>query len=157
MKVISCPKTYIKQEGGEFSIFLAGGITGAPDWQAQLTVMLDQTNYAVINPRRADFPINDTNAAAYQIKWEFAHLRRVDMIVFWFRKETLQPITLYELGAWSMTQKPLVVGIEPGYERELDVEVQTALVRPDVVLLDSLEELAKMLVEFDKHLRTEQP
>ena len=32
-------------------------------------------------------------------------LRDVHAISFWFPKETICPIVLYELGAWSMTNK----------------------------------------------------
>lgn len=131
------------------SIFLAGGITGCPDWQGELYGMLWGIDpLVVINPRRRDFPIDDPEAADFQIKWEFRHLRRVDRIAFWFPKENRAgcPITLYELGAWSMTDKPLVVGVEPGYEREADVRIQTELVRPEIAIVHTLEDLAKGII-----------
>lgn len=124
------------------SVFLAGGITDCPDWQTEMVELLDGSGLIVLSPRRADFPIGDPGAAEAQIAWEYRYLRRAGMISFWFPKETLCPIVLYELGAWSMTGKSLIVGVEPGYERETDVRVQTRLTRPDVAIVDTLEELA---------------
>ena len=70
------------------------------------------------------------------------HLRLANAIAFWFPPETLCPITLFELGAWSMTDKPLFVGVDPKYQRRLDVKIQTKLVRPEITILESLKDLA---------------
>lgn len=117
---------------GDPTLFLAGGITGCPDWQAKLCDLLRDERLVVFNPRRADFDVTDPNAAATQIRWEHDHLRAADAISFWFSAATIQPIVLYELGAWSMTDKPLFIGIEPGYPRWQDVTIQTSLARPDI-------------------------
>jgi hypothetical protein len=138
-RVIECPTRY---EGAGPSLFLAGGITGCPDWQREMIAHLAKSRFDLLNPRRAAFPIADPSAADEQIRWEHEHLRRADAILFWFAAEQLQPIALYELGAWSMTKKPLFVGADPGYARRRDVEIQTGLVRPDVVVVSSLDELA---------------
>jgi hypothetical protein len=122
------------------SIFLAGGITGCPDWQARMADILD--GVVMFNPRRKDFPIGDPDAALVQITWEHFYLRYADMILFWFPMDTICPIVLYELGAWSMTNKPIFVGVHPDYQRKQDVEIQTKLARPDVSIAYSLEELA---------------
>ena len=124
------------------SVFLAGGITDCPQWQAELVKMLANSDLVLLNPRRENFPIDDPSAAKTQIQWEYEHLRDADAISFWFCKDTLCPIVLYELGAWSMTEKPIFVGVEEGYARRQDVEIQTALVRPDVQIESSLEMLA---------------
>ena len=122
------------------TVFLAGGITGCPDWQSAIRTMLDDV--IIFNPRRKDFPIGDPDAALEQIKWEHDHLRLVDAILFWFPCETLCPIVLYELGAWSMAKKPIFVGAHPDYKRRQDVEIQTKLVRPGVEIAYSVQELA---------------
>lgn len=125
------------------AVFLAGGITGCPDWQAQMRGLLADEALTILNPRRADFPIHDPSAAEAQIAWEHRHLRRASLISFWFCAATLCPIVLYELGAWSMTDKPIVVGVEPGYERERDVRIQTSLTRPDALpIVSTLSDLA---------------
>jgi hypothetical protein len=133
------------------AIFLAGGVTGCPDWQKQMTILLVGaaqkafTPPMVFNPRRADFPIHDPNAARAQIRWEHDRLREAHAILFWFCAETLNPIVLYELGAWSMTDKPLFVGVHPDYQRRADVEIQTELVRPDVQIVYSLYDLSRQV------------
>lgn len=133
------------------SIFLAGGITDCPDWQSDMVEKLSQTTLTLINPRRKNFPIHDPNAAEFQIKWERDHLVKADAILFWFPSETLCPIVLYELGAWSMTTKPIFVGIDPKYQRRQDVEIQTSLVRPDTVkIVYSLQDLADQVIRWDR-------
>jgi hypothetical protein len=142
MVYVEAPNTI---ESDKKSIFLAGGIQGCPDWQKVLVRKLMDLDIVVFNPRRANFPMGDPNAAEAQIIWEFTHLRKADMISFWFCPETLEPIVLYELGAWSMTNKPLVIGVDPGYERKTDVEIQTSLVRPTIKIATSLDELSDQI------------
>lgn len=130
---------------GMRSLFLAGGITGCPDWQSDVVADLGDTPLVVFNPRRADFPMSDPRAAERQIRWEHDHLRLATLILFWFPCETLNPIVLYELGTWSMTSKPLFVGVHPDYQRRQDVQIQTRLARPDVRVVDSLAELVSQV------------
>lgn len=128
---------------GDILVFMAGGITNCPWWQHDMTVLLSGVEGLVLmNPRRAEFPIGDPGAALERIQWEYAHLRDADAILFWFPKETLCPIVLYELGAWPMTPKPLFVGVHPEYARRQDVRIQTMFARPGVDIVDSLEALA---------------
>lgn len=115
--------------------------------------MLKDTEMVLFNPRRTSFPIADVNAAAAQVEWEYIHLRKATAISFWFSQETLNPIALYELGAWSMTNKPLFVGVDPGYRRIQDVSIQTALARPDVQIVTSIEELAQNIVLWERTFR----
>ena len=75
-------------------------------------------------------------------------LRVADAILFWFPQETLCPIVLYELGAWSMSGKTIFVGVHPAYSRRQDVEIQTGLVRPEVNVVYSLEELAAQVMSW---------
>lgn len=123
-------------------IFFAGGITGCPDWQATLRERLqrDAVPGTILNPRRATFDVNDPTASQVQIEWEYAMLRQAHVISFWFSKETLNPIVLFELGAalervsWQRycdePAQQLVIGIEPGYARTQDVQIQTRLALP---------------------------
>lgn len=130
-------------------IFLAGGITGCPDWQQDMVKLLYDARLTLLNPRREDFPIHDPNAALEQITWEHEQLRFADAILFWFPCETICPIVLYELGAWSMTDKPIFVGVHPDYQKRQDVEIQTALVRPDVEIVYTLQDLAEQIREYN--------
>jgi Nucleoside 2-deoxyribosyltransferase like len=144
MKYIQCP-TEADLHSLESTLFLAGGISNCPDWQSELTVKLESSNWTVLNPRRTDFDAGNSRLAKSQIDWEFRHLRLASAIAFWFPSETLCPITLFELGAWSMTDKPLFIGVDPKYQRRLDVKIQTQLARPEVVILESLTDLAVAL------------
>lgn len=137
---VQCPDVYEPQ--GRRSLFLAGGITKCPDWRADLRRMLPNTPWVLLNPRRPNLRMDDDAEATAQIEWEHHHLQLADAILFWFCSETLQPITLYELGAWSRSDKPLFVGVHPAYLRSLDVIVQTRLHRPEVQVVDSLHDLA---------------
>ncbi|MEW6735020.1 MAG: nucleoside 2-deoxyribosyltransferase domain-containing protein [Acidobacteriota bacterium] len=149
MNYIECPTEW---NGSSTSLFLGGGITDCPDWQQEVVRQLANKEaitkeaLTILNPRRNNFPIHDPAAANAQIEWEFWHLRVATAILFWFPCETLCPIVLYELGAWSMTQKPLFVGVHPEYQRLQDVIIQTRLARPDVKVVYSLEELAKQVL-----------
>ena len=130
-----------KALSGVNSLFLAGGITGCPDWQEDVCRKLDDTHWIVLNPRRKNFPIEDKGAAKEQITWEHDMLRLASARLFWFPCETLCPIVLFELGAWSMRSGPLFVGVHPDYARRQDVEIQLSLARPDVKIVYDLEEL----------------
>lgn len=143
MQYIECPDLEPFKFG---SVFLAGGITGCPDWQSDIVKMLESEDITIVNPRRKEFPINDPKAASQQIYWEYLMLRQVDLISFWFPKETLCPIALYELGAWSMTNKPIIIGVDPEYQRIDDIEIQTILVRPNIEMVHSLDNLSYQII-----------
>lgn len=138
------------------SLFLAGGISGCENWQAQLCALLQDTDLTLLNPLRAHFPMDDPDSAREQIEWEHTHLAAASAISFWFPCETLCPITLFELGAWSYWRsnagqpKPLFVGVHPDYKRRQDVEIQLSLARPEIIVVLSLEELADQIKKW-KH------
>lgn len=132
------------------SIFLGGGISGCADWNSIVKDELHKSHpdLVVVNPRRSQFDINDKSALKHQIKWEHDHLRSCDAILFWFCEETLCPITLYELGAHAMTTKRLFVACHPNYKRKEDVVMQLSLVRDDIKVVFSLEELVEQVREW---------
>ena len=145
MKCIEVPTIY---KGDKRSVFLAGGITGCPDWQSKLINLLRNEDIVIFNPRRKNFPIHDPTAAEEQIRWEYKYLRRANAVAFWFPKESVCPIALYELGALSMTNKPLFVGVHPDYPRRRDVEIQIKLARPDIKIVYKLSSLANQIREW---------
>ena len=79
-------------------LFLAGGITNCPDWQAEALVLLGNQDIAVANPRRKRALALQGKGATHQIEWEYEYLRRARVVLFWFPKESLCPIALFELG-----------------------------------------------------------
>ena len=83
----------------------------------------------VYNPRRDDFDIGNKDMSKEQIRWEHKYLNQADMISFWFPdcKDSVCPITLYELGYWVNTDKEIIVGAEEDYDRLLDLKVQLDL------------------------------
>ena len=148
MKYIEAPENW-KRLYGQLSVFLAGGITDCPDWQKEIVKMLEMTNYVVLNPRQERF----TADAELQIQWEFRHLRKADVISFWFCEGNIQPIALFELGAWSKQKCPtVVIGVEPGYPREKDIYIQMELLgRSDIA--QSLDELADKIISLERSMR----
>ena len=127
------------------SVFLAGGITNCPDWQAELIEMLSAENLDinVYNPRREDFDVTDPNASKIQIEWEFHALNFSTVISMWFTGgESLQPICLYELGRHlaTRTSKDFVLGVDDNYKRKEDVYIQTKLVHPELEITNNLED-----------------
>jgi len=122
------------------ALFLAGGITGCPNWQHELCTAIEDLDIIVLNPRRKDFNISDKNIIK-QIEWENWHLNNADMISFWFPEESLCPIALYELGAWTHASKTIFVGIHPNYQRRKDVEIQTRIKAPSVPIVYSIRDL----------------
>ncbi len=130
-------------------VFLAGGITGCPDWQAEAAAALGDLDVILLNPRRRATP--QRRDAAEQIGWEYHGLRRADLVLFWFpASQSVQPISLYELGAHAAGGKRIVVGADPGYLRRADVVLQLSHARPGVVvhgtLADALAEARQLLV-----------
>ncbi|RJR34114.1 MAG: hypothetical protein C4576_26930 [Desulfobacteraceae bacterium] len=152
MEYIEAPHTYSKSSDRK-AVFLAGGITNCPDWQSEITNLLNDQDVTLLNPRRKDFPINDPKASEVQINWEFENLRNADLILFWFPKESICPIALYELGAWCMASTPVLIGVHPEYERRIDIEVQTSLVRPEVEIVYSVQDLARQVTVWAKRGR----
>jgi len=142
MKYIECPQIY---EGKERSLFLAGGISNCPIWQPNLVKLLEDTDLTILNPRRKSFQTDNPDIEEEQIKWEYNHLEKSSAVSFWFPRETLCPITLYELGKQSVLDKRLFIGIDPDYVRRRNVEIQTRLFRPEIKIVYSLPDLAEQI------------
>ena len=122
-------------------MFLAGGITGCPDWQAEARKLLDDTDLVVCNPRRPKFDVTDPNAARDQIAWEVEHLRAADLILFWFPASgaVTQPIALFELGMALGQRRELAVGTDLGYCRGYDVDQQCHHAAPGLTVWTRLD------------------
>jgi hypothetical protein len=142
MKYIECPERY---KGNKTSLFLAGGISGCLDWQSHLVNLLKDEDLVLLNPRRKFFETENPQIEEEQIPWEFYHLKKASAISFWFTKETVCPITLYELGKQSVIKKPVFVGVHPNYSRKRDVEIQIRLERPEIQIVYDLESLAEQI------------
>lgn len=149
MKHVICPE---RHAGSEPTLFLAGGISNCPNWHDSLAKLLETSRLTLLNPRRENFPMDDPEASRFQIEWEFEHLHRAHAVSFWFPCQTLCPITLYELGVWISSAKPVFVGLHPEYGRRIDVEIQTSLARPGFQPVYSLEDLAQQVLAWERSL-----
>lgn len=146
MIYIEAPARYRRSDGHGPSIFLAGGITGCPDWQAQARELLATTPVVVLNPRRAHRVRPDGDVLAQQVAWEYHDLHRADLTLFWFPacdpRVTVQPITLLELGTAiaeaRLRGRRIVVGADAGYPRRPDLEQQLRHSLPDLTMHDTL-------------------
>lgn len=130
------------------SIFLAGSITRAKNWQIfAKDNLIDK--YHIFNPRRINYNISVEGVEKEQITWEFNYLTRCKHILFWFSNETLAPITLLELGTLFDNAKKhwqyVYIGVDPEYKRKNDVIIQTSLRAPNIPIVFNLEELIKLI------------
>jgi len=122
----------------EECLFLAGSITGAEDWQKELAfkehIMFGSLieRYNIFNPRRENYNGLDPKLEQEQITWEYHCIHQCKHILFWFAKETLAPITLFELGSALNTHNhyKIYIGVDPEYKRKNDVIIQTRLRNP---------------------------
>jgi sulfatase maturation enzyme AslB (radical SAM superfamily) len=156
MKLLKAPNYYddTEKKDKEHVIFLAGGISNCPNWQelleSHLKFAFGDKKFVIANPRRDDFDVTNKSATTQQIEWEHKMLERCDTLLFWFPEETLCPITLYELGAYTDKKKNLIVGVHERYKRRVDVEKQTALRRPGLYVAVGFN---TFLEEVASHLR----
>ena len=137
-------------------LFLAGGITGCPDWQFQAVEYLKNLDIVICNPRRKDFEVFK-DAAGFteskkQIEWEFTHLQTASQILFWFCKETIQPIVLFELGIRLTGRQQLFIGVHPDYPRRFDLITQIPLHSYGITIVDNLNALCQIVINYNKIL-----
>ena len=107
---------------GVKSVFLAGSITCATDWQKEMTAKL-LPHFNVFNPRRGIVGMIKPDDEEIQNSWTHQYLNGADMILFWFSDDTVTPITLFELGAYHARRK-VFIGIHPEYTLRRGIETQ---------------------------------
>lgn len=144
MEYVECPN---KALSNKVSLFLGGGISGCRDWQKNVISNLYLLDIILYNPKRAHFNIEDSTLTKEQIIWEEEMIKKSDVVSFYFCRETICPITLYELGTCNMTSKPLIIGMDTDYQRRIDVEIQTNLKRPDAVIAYGTQTFTKKIIE----------
>jgi hypothetical protein len=154
MIVINAPE-FFDIDDSELGVFLAGGIKGCQDWQQRIVGLLQELtdgdegyeNLVVFNPRAGVFDSKDPMHFRRQVQWEFNMLHQARIISFWFSPETVNPITLYELG-YQMARLPfcnrvILIGCDPAYTKIDDVKMQTKLARWQGTIHSSLIDLGK--------------
>lgn len=133
-------------------VFLAGGITGCPDWQPEVIKALEDQDILVMNPRREGFDASNKDMEKQQIDWEYRHINYATCMLFWFPEETLCPITLFELGKTVNTRRHIVIGTHPGYKRRTDLLEQLFHHDPGIPIRDNLEDVLADLKEYVKRV-----
>jgi hypothetical protein len=144
MNYIEAPAEF---NGNGPAIFLAGGISDAENWQTRLSRMLSEVEITILNPRRRVYPQGDRAEDRRQIKWEYRHLHKADLVAFWFPPQTVCPLSLFELGVCCGKAIPMIVGVDPDYVRRRDINIQLELHRPEVLVVDRLETLAERIID----------
>lgn len=143
-------------------VFLAGGITGCEDWQKGIAEEISGYGCVVFNPRREFFPAGTNEKLEMeQVQWEHDHLEMAQEIIFWFSDQTIQPITLFELGKMlymvdhvsnmQLRYKSIFVGIHPNYSRRMNLIAQISIARPKIVVVSSIEEILKQWNDEEYH------
>lgn len=128
-------------------LFLAGGISNCPNWQADISKRIENSeklkkkfngykNLIVYNPRCKNIP-----EELPQVIWEFEKLEKSDIISFWFSNGSVNPITLFEYGShFKNKKKIIIVGCDPLYERKNNVTIQTLLAMPNLKVISNFDE-----------------
>lgn len=123
---------------------------GCGDWQGWVAKSLNKYDIIVANPRIDYWDSLDDDGLFRQTQWEHNAMELSDMIAFWFCRDDVQPLSLFELGRWSYTEKRIVVGASPMYPMLRELKSQMAVVRPEMKIEDSLKGLAQSIIKRGK-------
>lgn len=143
MKVVYAPNYHFPVTH-EKTLYLAGGVAGCPDWQAEVIKALEKTSLTIFNPRRQTLLANMPELVQSQREWEFGNITATRAVMFWFPKESLCPTTNFELGIivaqqlWDFDTAPAYVGIHPEHPRRSDILAQLTMTAPRLVVADSV-------------------
>lgn len=130
-------------------IFLAGSIEmgKAVEWQKEVVYALEGLDVIVYNPRRNDWDSTWTDESPElraQIHWELHHLKKSEIIFFYFDPNTKSPVTMMEFGKYidsrfSDPSKKIIVVCPPGFWRRINI-LETAKFYGHDKVYDSLDE-----------------
>ena len=101
-----------------------------------------------VDGKRNRWMMDDPDAAQEQITWEYYALNGSDCVSFWFCRETICPIVLFELGACMERKQDFIVGMDPDYQRRQDVEIQVGLRHPGKIINLTLDDQAHKIRDF---------
>lgn len=143
-------------------IFLAGPIQGGPDWQTVAARLIHDIDPGIIvaSPRK-DYP-EGTFIYERQVDWETHFLRtagRSGVIAFWLAAQIEETpgrayaqTTRFELAEWKMRHEyegtKLTIGIEEGFGNARYIRRRFAQDTPDVLIVDTLEEMSQNAVDL---------
>jgi len=142
-----------------YSIFLAGTIDmgKSTDWQQYSINTIESFDIAreltIYNPRRSDWDsswkqeITDPQFNE-QVNWELDMLEQADIILLYFQKDSLSPISMLELGLFSKHKK-MFVCCEEGFWRKGNIDIVCQ--RNGI---STYTELDKMLIDLKEIIKT---
>ncbi len=143
MKIITATEKLLIKDS--YSVFLAGSIEGdtAEKWQNVVIEKLADAFVTLINPRRDEWDASwkqEINNSKFkeQVNWELEALEKADLIIMYFDRSTMSPISLLELGLFAKSGK-LIVCCPDGFWRKGNVDIVCK--RYDVLQVQNLEEL----------------
>ena len=132
MKEFKAPQRYFISEEDRV-VFLAGSIEmgKADNWQTRVVKALKKENGIILNPRRDDWDSSwvqeiDNPKFREQVEWELKAMEDAHIIAMMFDPNTKSPITLLELGLWTVmwsTNQKLLVCCPEGYWRKGNVDI----------------------------------
>jgi hypothetical protein len=145
------------------TIFLAGPILGAVNWQEQAIGNIRQNMQdVIIASPRGDYSIGEFNHER-QVGWETYHLAKAaeyGVIIFWLAKENehkceraYAQTTRFELAEMLMTHKyrhevNLAIGVEPGFSGDMYLRRRIVELCPDLTVLSTLEETCSRAIRY---------
>jgi hypothetical protein len=145
---------------------LVGGMSTKENWQLEVMESLKGLDILLVNPRRQDH-YGFKLAAGYdesrrQIQWESFWRTVATQVMFWFSDDTLQPISLLELGQeltitrhFHLPNKAIFIGIHPEYERRFDLMTYIPIINGNFSvdnISDSLDGLVKQVITYNNNL-----
>jgi len=132
MKEFKAPQRYFIGEEDRV-VFLAGSIEmgKADNWQTRIVKALKGKNGIILNPRRDDWDSSwvqeiDNPKFREQVEWELKAMEDAHIIAMMFDPATKSPITLLELGLWTVMyggNQKLLVCCPKGYWRKGNVDI----------------------------------
>ncbi len=139
----------------EPTIFLAGPIQGAPDWQSEVAALIHDADPSIIvtSPRK-EYAEGEF-IYERQVDWETHFLRKAGesgVIGFWLAAQTVETpgrsyaqTTRFELAEWKMRHQrdgaKLVIGVEDNFGNARYIRRRFSQDAPDVPIVESKEEL----------------
>jgi nucleoside 2-deoxyribosyltransferase len=144
-------------------IFLAGSIEmgKAEPWQQTVAEALKDESVILFNPRREDWDSSwsqDPTAGTpfnLQVTWELEHIRKSDLVIFYFDPATQSPITLMELGICLAKDYNILVCCPDGYFRKGNVVIACSHV-PNNASVNVLNTLDELIAEIKMRLNFKQ-
>jgi len=107
-------------------LFLAGSIEmGAAElWQERVVEALKDTDWLILNPRRADWDSSWTQSIENdkfreQVEWELQGLECADSVLFYIDPKTKSPITLLEIGLVAGYSQGIAANLFPGMRKNM--------------------------------------